>query len=336
MAPPLLRPLLRLALGVLLPAALAVACRSGGIDITACDEPCLDCQDPCDPCPEGECVPLPALGWEGPALLWTGLETDAPACPEQAPATVYEGHDGLVIGSGCLPCMCEPALCALPAEVAVSDEACAPGTGVSGQALSVPDGWTGACAVQAGIPVAAGGTLRMAPTTAGPCAPVLGPVPTSGSFQWATFARACQSAEVGPACLDRAQRCAARSGGGFRQCVFKDGDEPRCPAGYPERRVFYRGTKGDLDCSPCTCGPPQGGECAANLVTSSDGSCSSGLVSGFALLDEPKCWDATQSGEVRGLSASWVVNEPGGCEPGGGQPQGVVEPDGPSTFCCMP
>lgn len=335
MAPPLLRPLLRLALGALLPAALAVACRSGGIDLTTCDEPCLDCPDPCDPCPEGECVPLPALGWEGPALLWTGLEADAPACPGEAPATVYEGRDGLA-PPRCLPCMCEPAPCALPAAAAASAEACTPGAEVSGQALSIPDGWAGACVEQTGIPIAMGESLRMAATTLGPCAPVLGPVPASGSFQWATFARACQTAEAGPACLDRAQRCAPRSGGGFRQCVFKDGDEPLCPIGYPERRVFYRGTKGDLDCSPCTCGPPQGGNCKATLVGSSDGGCASELVAGVAVQDQPQCHHAMLGGTIRGLSASWEVNEPGGCEPGGGDPQGVVEADGPSTFCCVP
>ncbi|HSN98202.1 MAG TPA: hypothetical protein VLS89_07885 [Candidatus Nanopelagicales bacterium] len=324
--------------GALLTAALFLGCRTSQFDLYTCDDPCWECDDPCNPCPDGECVPLPELGWTGPVLLWTGPEGSvAPSCPEYAPAKLFEGHDGLRFTSGCAPCLCEPAPCQMPAGVEASDQACAD-TGPSAplQALSIPEGWGGACLAQTTIPDAALTSLFTEPTTLGPCTPVEGPVPTDGSFQWETFARACGSAKIPAACEDKAQHCAPPAGGGFRQCVFQEGDAPRCPAAYPERRVFFLGTTGSLDCSACTCGPPEGGDCRVKLSAFSDTTCGAEFDPVTPLAFQADCHDVLPSGDLRSVSGEWLKNEPGDCEPGGGQPQGYVVPDNAATFCCMP
>jgi hypothetical protein len=49
----------------------------------------------------------------------------------------------------------------------------------------------------------------------------------------------------------------------------------------------------------------------------------------------PPCHDDLQPGDLRGMSATWLTNDPGTCEPAGGEPIGTATPTDPSTFCCI-
>ncbi|AKT41616.1 hypothetical protein [Chondromyces crocatus] len=313
------------------------ACRLGRVDVYTCDDPCTTCEDPCDPCSRGECVPEPSLGWEGPVLLWTGThEADAPACPSQAPAKVYEGHDGFRTTSGCAPCQCEPARCEAPAEVAVSSEAACGAGGIleGAQPVSLPDGWSGACLGVPAIPQETFDTFGSTSSRVGACMPTTIPTPKSGSFAWDFFARACARVEAPVACLDPSLHCAPRSEGDFRQCVFTRGDETTCPEGYPKRRVFFGGVEGDLGCTPCTCSAPEGGTCVARVSAFRDASCTQAIAQAVVDVDQPGCTDDVLPGDLRGVAVSWPVHEPAHCTPDGGKPTGRVTPASPSTFCC--
>ncbi|EYF07438.1 hypothetical protein [Chondromyces apiculatus] len=323
--------------GALLAALFVVSCSTGRIDLYTCSDPCLTCERPCEGCNGGTCVPVPALGWQGPVLLWTGTaDAVAPACPEQAPAMVYEGHDGFRHTGGCPPCLCTGAACQVPSTVVVREDAACTGEepGPDDHALALPQGWNGACAPATSIPGATG-SLVTTSTSVGACTPQVGPVPASGPFAWAFFARACTRVGEAVACEDGGQQCAPEAEG-FRHCVFKDRDEPVCPAGYPERRVFFGDVDGELGCTACTCGPPEGGVCDARLTAFSDEACTDELANASASLTEVACAENVAPDALGGIAVTWEVETEGTCEPGGGQPTGKITPALPSTFCCAP
>jgi len=320
------------ALAVLLP-----ACRTGRIDIYSCEDPCYTCDDPCDPCPGGECVPVPPLGWEGPVLLWTGAEADAPECPSEAPVSVYEGHDGLEAIHTCPACACEPAGCRAPEGLVASDLTCpGDGPGSSQQPIAIDDGWQDTCVATPAVPDGQLASLVFLAPELGACTPVTGSE-TSASVTWARLARACRAGTQTGACDDLRQQCATAAEG-FRQCVFRDGDDEACPEGYPERQVFYRGLDGSLGCTECTCGAPEDGDCAARITTYAELGCpqSKALASADVAIDQPKCVDVQEAGALRSASLTIEVSTPGTCPPAGGEPIGEVEPADPSTFCCRP
>ena len=97
----------------------AVSCEGGSIHFYTCEDPCKTCAKPCADCPGGECVPLPAFGWEGPGLLWIGNEVKAPQCPDHAPQLAFEGHAGLKDFMHCPTCACGEPACALPTGITI-------------------------------------------------------------------------------------------------------------------------------------------------------------------------------------------------------------------------
>ena len=315
------------------------ACRSGYIDIYECPHPCYGCDDPCDPCPDGHCVPLPVLGWDGPLLLWMGPEDEAPECPEEASAKVYEGNFGFSMQLDCPDCVCAPPVCRLPGGAVASDIATCPNDEPAATLtpFPAPPGWTGACTVPPAIPDATAASVTFLLPEMSPCEPVTLPEPMGGSGAWKEVVRACRPVEPFIACKEPGLACAPRIQG-FRHCVYKEGENLLCPVGYPERRVFYGGVGGSLDCTPCTCGPPEGGLCRAEVRVYEDEACSSLLEAGWVEHDAPAdfCSPGLAAGELRGMAAIWETNEPGQCTPDGGHAQGGFEPVEPSTFCCEP
>jgi hypothetical protein len=226
-----------------------------------------------------------------------------------------------------------------PGVIASTDPICPNGPNADLEPFSAPIGWDGACIAPPAIVDAAAESLTYLPPALVPCAPTTGTEPTSGSATWATLARACGQVDPLSSCDNPALTCAPASGGaagGFRQCVFKDGEQDECPSGYSERWVFYRGIEDQLSCTACTCGPPQGTGCEAHVAVYSDPACA-------ALLDEysiaaagmPDCQPSVSPGDLRGMGATWLTNDPGACEPAGGVPTGTVTPADPSTFCCV-
>jgi hypothetical protein len=304
-----------------------------------CEHPCKTCRDPC--CEENDCVPVPELGWDGPVQVWMGPEAAAPGCPEGASALVYEGHEGLHVEDHCAPCACEPPACKLPDAIVASDISTCPNDGPGAQTFAAPAGWTGEC-VAPGV-IADGmnnavASITFPATEIIPCTPKAGPAPTAGSFTWTTLARACRSPKVTiGVCAEENLSCApalAEAPSGFRHCVFKEGEHMQCPTDYPERRVFYGRIDGEVQCAACTCGPPQGSECKADIFAYSDDVCGVWISFQSPELQMSACNDYALPGDLRSMDATWLVNSPGTCAPGGGGITGEAHPADPSTFCC--
>ena len=314
---------------------LLPACKTGYVDIYECPHPCYGCDDPCDPCPEGECVPVPEVGWEGPILLWTGPENEAPGCPEVASAHVYEGHVGFSQELSCPDCACEPPRCLLPAGVVASDVSSCPneGPGSTLTPFPAPDGWTGECVAPSAVPDALVNSVTFLPPEVSDCTPVELPQPNNGSGTWKYLARGCRSGKVPLECNDTTRICSPRAPG-WRSCMVKDGDNFYCPLGFPARHVFYRAVKGELDCKPCTCGPPEGSLCEAEVNLYTDDFCAGAPWMGSSANDGPGCFPAFPAGDLGGMSASLSINEPGQCTPSVSSAVGGLEPAEPSTFCC--
>jgi hypothetical protein len=271
-------------------------------------------------------------------LLWIGPEAEAPACPESAPAPVYKGYDGLETEQSCPPCACDPAAC-LPPGLVASDAAC-PGSqpGSTQVPVAAPEGWEDGCFATPEIADGDLASVVLQPPELGPCMPITGAIPAKSSVSWARVAIGCMSAESPAGCEDISQQCAPVAEG-FRQCVFMDGDSvdgqaTECPAGYPERQVFYRGVESNLGCTECTCGPPEGGACAVHVTLHKDEACAQDLTSGSVALGQMTCVDVGAPGDLRAFSASLEVDMPGACTPAGGEPIGEAKPAGPATFCC--
>jgi hypothetical protein len=118
--------------------------------------------------------------------------------------------------------------------------------------------------------------------------------------------------------------------------VFRNGDHAQCPQGYPERFVFYGGTEGEASCAECTCAARPGAGCRVAVSTYTDAGCAVLFAQANIWSTElEKCDDGLPPADLSSMSASWLTNDPGSCEPSGGEPTGEVKPADPATFCCI-
>jgi len=324
---------------VVLLAALA-GCTTGRIDIYSCEDPCLTCEVPCPDCP-GECVTLPPLGFDGPALLWVGKEEVAPACPDRAPTLVYEGHADLDLSFECAPCACAEPACQFPEKLSTST---APLCQALGQIdFPAPSTWTGNCVAPPPVPADQVGSVSIEKVTASPCELLLDSVPTEGSSwgsSWGTFARACAGEPLFQACGDPGSVCLPTSEPpppGFRQCIlYLSDDDPTCPPDYPEKMSFYDGLDDTRACTPCTCTEVTPSECSALMSVYEDPDCGS-LVGSLSIgMVSDQCMDVMGGMGLESMKGEWLVNEPGTCEASGGEPVGEAIPTKQRTFCCGP
>lgn len=207
--------------------------------------------------------------------------------------------------------------------------------------FSPPASWDGTCNDDIMIPVGQGpASMLVEPLalTERGCKPP-DPLPPKGDdSSWRTFARACRGFGFSP-CLDPGMLCvptAEPPPQGFSQCIFQKG-ELECPAGYPNRHVFYDDIEDSRRCSACWCGPPEGGVCSSNVSLFLDASCSAPQTTAFLDSLSPQCLSPLGGlGTALGSKeATSPVYTPGSCEPMGGEPLGSVELTGPSTFCCQ-
>jgi hypothetical protein len=124
---------------------------------------------------------------------------------------------------------------------------------------------------------------------------------------------------------------------GFELCLYsyKEGEQ-ECPAGWPDKRVYYEGFDDSPMCTPCTCSAPDGGECSALVSVYQDDACSTPLVSYFTTSADPAatCTGVLPGAALGSKSVSNVSYQPGSCSPSGGDPVGDPIPLKPSTFCC--
>lgn len=301
----------------------------------------------------GQCVELGTLDFTREAvLLWMGGDAP-PDCPERAKSVAYEGFGDLKVDFPCHACKCMPAACALPAAIEVHDSAFCSGNVMSYQA---PEAWDGACISPLVLPSGSFDSIKLSAPVMKGCEPIGDPIPMppglmsdrrsfAGGAYWGKYAKACQGVaegrcdSSGDLCLPSTEPPPPE----FRQCVqyLRDVDEaelPQCPKAFPDRFLFYSGTKGELTCTPCTCGEPEGGNCSATLSAYQDSTCagvpmplfkdvpaSSSLCIDFGGVPYP----------LNSISSKWVQNEPGTCEVKGGELIGEVKGVDPRVFCCQ-
>lgn len=294
----------------------------------------------------GVCVPgLPAF-WEGPYLLWTGDEADAPRCSDVAGglSEAYTGYgypDGSII---CGACTCAPpsGSCELPATLTTAAASCAGNSpSVAHLSFDPPNDWTGTCTAENTVPagtlcgsVACVQSVTIAPLTMkqGGCLPIetpsVKPPPPSA------FARAC-GLGLAPSCTQSTGVCVpAAPGPEFKQCIgFRldsqgESGLSKCPPSYPNRNVFYKGDP--LSCTPCACDAPVGSHCTGSLDLSAKSACNPPLVPTIYLdAKEATCVDLPPGSALGSKSATEPDYSPGKCQPSGGKPLGTV-------FCCQP
>lgn len=317
---------------------------SGRIDLYTCEDPCgngqpgTSCDDPCGDC-VGQCVTLPPLDFNGPALLWTGPKHMAPECPARAPVPVYEGHADLDASNHCPPCACTEPACVPPAGLTVSDEIC-PGGGTE-VPFDPPSDWSGACTSPGTVPADSLASVTIEPITARPCVPIDPEVPQDFQDPWGTFARACMGEVSGGRCRDPGLTCvptAEPPPPGFRMCImYTRADDPECPKAYPHEVTLFGGLDDTRECTACECAEAVASECVGLLSLYQDAACMTLLGSFMMNLGtNPPCHDnGMQGAELAGMEVTWDTNEPGKCGTSGGMPQGEAKPTDPRTFCCQ-
>jgi len=300
------------------------------------------------------CVALGTLDFEKKAvLLWIGDEMDAPPCPERAPSEHYTGYGDLAVEVTCDKCTCSAPTCVLPHAIGLDKQA-ACGSGVSDN-YAAPVGWDGSCFSPAQAPAGSFASFALPPATVTGCTPSSSPpiktpsakAPTSnvffGGVGWKQYAKACngnasgECESAGDSCVPNAEPRPPE----FQYCVayMRDVDEanlPQCPAAFPEQHVFYRKWEGKRECTPCACGEPQNGQCMAAFSAYQDPACSDMPAPFFENVASAGCIGTMPSWTLGAISAKWVFNAPGTCEPSGGEPVGEIKPVDPRLFCCEP
>jgi hypothetical protein len=296
----------------------------------------------------GQCAPGSALGWDDATLVWIGAEKDAPECPADAPAVVYEGRGDLVAPLDCGTCGCaKPSgACALPATMTANAATCAlDGAATPHTPFNPASGWGGACDTNAAIPSGklCSGVKCVQSLTIGPlsisesgCAPSQPPAQSAPT--WGSFARACK-AEPRMMCGAGSGTCLAEPpmGAGFRVCMYQDGDQA-CPdiSPYSEKHLFYGGYHDTRACGACTCGAASGSTCAATLSIYTDGACSVLAYATAVDASGATCHDLPPGTPLGSKAAGAATYAPGACAPGGGAPTGSADPIKPATLCCLP
>ena len=157
------------------------------------------------------------------------------------------------------------------------------------------------------------------------------PLPSLPAFTWGRTIHECKA--TAPDGCDGGQACEPFAPEGALVCLYGHGLHPNCPAGY-DHLVFYEGLSDTRSCDDCTCSPPQSAACSALVNVFSDGLCSGLLGAVMSLIDQPGCVDLPSGTGLGSVEASFVLDTPGTCDPGGGMPIGHVEPADPVTLCC--
>lgn len=313
-----------------------------------------------DMCPADACMTVPA-GWDGPYLLWSGLNGQEPPCPYDAPyGEAHHAYGDLIAPPACEPCACGPSTgsCTLPSTLTAHDVSC--------QNLSQPHkdtpfdavaSWNGTCDNLNPIGAGAGvKSLSIAPLTvsgeacvpglAGPPPPAL--IPGVPQPDWKTFALACHGYGWGQRCQDPGSVCLPKPTlmhPDFPDvCIFNEGARDCDVAPWSEPHVFYDDVEDHRACSECTCGPPTGSMCMSMLSVyeNSDNTCGGPAVFGqlqFSSESPGPCHDLSFGGQALGSkSATNPAYLPGMCQPTGGEPidGGTAEAINPVTFCCLP
>jgi hypothetical protein len=303
---------------------------------------------------DGVCLPHIPLGWGAPALVWMGAEADAPLCSAIVgdPGEHFTGHADLDAPILCGACTCDPpsGSCALPATLTASSTICpGNGSGVTHTSFDPPASWGGTCtpanAISAGklcngVPCVQSVTIAPLTLSQSGCLPIE-PVNVQPPPTWKTFARACVRDKFSGNCAKENEVCVPPSSrADFKVCALKEGDPTKleCPAGYPDRSVFYQSFLDVRSCSPCTCGAPIGSTCTGSISIFNNDACSNVPLVVSAAIDAigSQCLDVKPVGAgLLSKSASAPVFTSGTCVAEGGEPKQKALPDIATVICCL-
>ncbi len=302
----------------------------------------------------GACVAIGNGDFEKDAvLLWIGEEDlDAPKCPDRAPTPDDDMYYAdLVVDVKCDECTCSAPTCVLPHAIGVDPQlGCA--SGVSDN-YAAPNDWGGTCFSPAKLPAGSFASFALPSATVTGCTPSASPpikapgamAPRSnvifGGVGWKQAAKVCNGTAKGE--CDSSDSCVPNAEPrppDFQYCVkytlpVNEAKLPQCPAAFPERHLFYKGMEGKRECSECTCGEPVGSQCIATFSVYQDPLCGMNPLPFFENAIGGVCVPAMPF-SLGAISAKMAVNEPGKCEPIGGEPVGEIKPTDPRLFCCQP
>ncbi|WP_437653652.1 hypothetical protein [Sorangium sp. So ce1182] len=123
---------------------------------------------------------------------------------------------------------------------------------------------------------------------------------------------------------------------GYDLCIRTKTDGS-CWDDYPEKREFTEELMDNRLCSACTCGPPEGGNCSADLFLYGDAACGEEILASEGIgQGEPRCADVSAPSAVVAMRAELTGAEPGSCTPSVSKVTGTVERGEMHIVCCAP
>lgn len=316
--------------------------------------PLIEPPPPCGPvCPTcmRECAPLPAKEFIGPYLVWYGEDPNDAVCPLHAPTIIFRGHAGLLEWpwDRCVACVCTPGRCVLPEGISASaTEDCEV---LEHQPLDAQDIWaesigSDVCTSPEKVAPALSRhptAIFVPPPRIASCTPAEDkPSPPHIAISpWRYTGVVCSGTPRDDECSDASTTCVAVEDE-YSQCILYRGPrpDPECPQSYPEKLVLYRSMENTLDCAPCSCGPPEGGECAVRVSTYWQRDCQTESSFTTVTQEEPGCIESPSRMRIpylgiKSLKAEWLVNQPASCLVSGGEQTGVYRPEGAQVLCCQ-
>lgn len=294
----------------------------------------IDDECPCDSTGGRRCVGDAPADWSGPVALATAAASaSAPSCS----ATGYERavlSQFTDVNEGDATCACT---CSAPGNMRCTGT---PGLHrVTSSINCVQIGLSGTDPVEYDVPEGAcvsvpQGRLKAVGhsfSSNGSCTPQ----PTS-DIDEAVFRRrmvACETNDASAAGCGAAQLCVPNLVAPLESfCIYREGEHD-CPRDtpYTSRTIYLDDLDDGRSCSTCTCGSATGVcQGAINLTSNPGATCEGDVL--VASLGYGTCTDTTATT----IAVSRASTPAGSCMPSGGQLQGSVRRNGPTTLCCEP
>jgi len=305
-------------------------------------------------CPNGTCVPKTPEGWLGPATLYEGFDINVEPCPKGT--TTWQGTVEPA-PPGCAECACSTpkSICGLSPQWTISSRGCEDFDNGVKWNFDPPADWDGSCNNEKSLPAdklcGAEGycaksititppQLEQIDTTCTPTMDAPDKLPPPRLFDDSSLTpigRVCidkPSAETLPTCGANGQDlCVALPGPG-PACITREG-EFDCPAGWPERSVYYKNVDDQRSCSECCCGSVEGATCVRKYRLFTDSMCTAEY--GSWTTDDvslPQCQWLSDGTAIGSKIMETVEHKPGACKPSGGEVIGEVKLNDPFTVCC--
>lgn len=304
-------------------------------------------------CPRGTCVPKTPEGWLGPATLYEGFDINADPCPEGV--TTWEGM-AKPEALGCAECACSTPLsiCKFSPPWTVSSRGCDDFENGVKWNFDPPADWDGTCnndkSLPAGKLCGTEGLCAKSITIYPPkieqidtsCTPFvnkeeLPPPKLHKGASLTPAGRVCidkQAPTNLPTCgVDDKDFCVSTPGPG-PACIAREGDNS-CPAGWPQRHIFYKDIKDNRTCSECSCGPVEGANCERKYRLFTDSTCSAEYGSWITYdTSLPQCQWLVEGTAIGSKMLDTVEETLGACKPYGGEVTGELKLNDPFTVCC--